>query len=223
MRYPIYTQQHPGSIYFDDNEKIYFGNDNDASMYWDESDFIVNVPAAKEVYFKYATITGFRFEHAAVGHESFISGGVGLTDGLILRASSTGSYPLIGIAGNGQIRFQGYVGAGVMMYQYFPEAVTASDQLKGLALNTRLNVTPATNRGTTALQLSVGTKNGSGKSYAIDCTDMTNTDAVLNCLESGDGAPATWAGAAGVEVSEAPAGWIKIAISGTAAYIPYWT
>lgn len=235
-----------------DNERLYFGDDNDSSIYWSGTDLytqsnrhvFISVAAACSLYILDGETQSLRIVYEDASKLTRIKGPDNADGKIFVIPYETAAYPAMFLEGGAAeisgfkatkgapIKFfssanpfwsflMEYDNASVTLMKY-PTAVTTTNDLVGLDLDLKTNLTIVTNKGVTALKLHTATKNGAGKSYAIDVTDMTNTDAVLNCLTSGDAAPATWGGAAGIEVSEAPAGWIKIAISGTAGYIPYW-
>lgn len=107
MRLPNRLPQYP----YGDNEHLYFGWGNDASMYWDGTNLLINsgadirmaVAAGEDVILYDGTTQMLNIDYAA--NITTIVGGAVAGDDIWLKANATDAYPYIDLAGNSAIKY----------------------------------------------------------------------------------------------------------------------
>jgi len=90
-QYPFGRTGIPDQINLEDNEKITFGDDQDVSLYWNGTDFIINRSGGNTTIFGWS------------GDDFHIYGGSATGQDIVIHANSTDTYPYLLVEGGGNI------------------------------------------------------------------------------------------------------------------------
>lgn len=228
MRSPRGYPQYP----WGDNEKEYFGTDDDIALYFDGTYFRMD-SSVHEMAIKLST-----------AGSTWLSGGTAATDDLILTASNARAWLAGGVTGvcfygNDTIEFDHPTGKHIAVlsgssvdYHRIGYSITSfhlstvatgnntkiswgtqttSGNVVGLELDASTNLTMGTNLGATGLKINVRAPNGAGKSVGIDLSSLAVDFPVLKVV------------ADAITTAGTLSGQIAIDIGGTVYYLEYFT